>query len=144
MCNRYRIKATEAELEEYFEATRGLPQHRPVLPRLLFPDAVAPIIRLNADGKRELLDMRWGMPGPMMYGGKPVTNIRNTKSAHWRTWLGPPSRGLVPFDSFCEWENTLPKKTPVWFALNQNRPLAAFAGLWTTWKGVRGTKSQPR
>ena len=143
MCNRYRIRATEAELEEYFEATRGLLQHRPVLPRLLFPDGIAPIIRLGSNGKRELVEMRWGMPGPAVYGGRPVTNIRNTQSAHWRRWLAPPSRCLVPLTSFCEWENTSPKKTPVRFALNKDRPLAAFAGLWTTWTGARGTKAAP-
>jgi len=31
----------------------------------------------------------------------------------------------------------------VWFALNDDRPLFAFAGLWTTFNGDRGTKSKP-
>jgi hypothetical protein len=31
----------------------------------------------------------------------------------------------------------------VWFALNEDRPLFAFAGIWTTFKGDRGTKSKP-
>jgi hypothetical protein len=31
----------------------------------------------------------------------------------------------------------------VWFALNDDRPLAAFAGIWTEFKGDRGTKSMP-
>ena len=31
----------------------------------------------------------------------------------------------------------------VWFALNDDRPLAAFAGIWTEFKGDRGTKSKP-
>jgi len=30
-----------------------------------------------------------------------------------------------------------------WFALSQDRPLFAFAGLWTPWRGVRGPKSAP-
>lgn len=29
------------------------------------------------------------------------------------------------------------------FALNDDRPLAAFAGIWTEFKGDRGTKSKP-
>jgi putative SOS response-associated peptidase YedK len=33
------------------------------------------------------------------------------------------------------------KKDVVWFALNDDRPLAAFAGIWTEFKGDRGTKS---
>jgi hypothetical protein len=28
----------------------------------------------------------------------------------------------------------------VWFALNDDRPLFAFAGIWTDFKGDRGTK----
>jgi putative SOS response-associated peptidase YedK len=31
----------------------------------------------------------------------------------------------------------------VWFALNGNRPLFAFAGIWTEFKGDRGTRSKP-
>ena len=45
--------------------------------------------------------------------------------------------------SFCEWAPTKPKKTPTWFALDEDRPLFAFAGIWTTWTGVRGTKANP-
>jgi putative SOS response-associated peptidase YedK len=28
-----------------------------------------------------------------------------------------------------------------WFALDEDRPLFAFAGLWTSWRGVRGPKA---
>ena len=31
----------------------------------------------------------------------------------------------------------------VWFALNEDRPLFAFAGIWTEFRGDRGTKSKP-
>lgn len=31
----------------------------------------------------------------------------------------------------------------MWFALNEDRPLFAFAGIWTEFKGDRGTKSKP-
>jgi putative SOS response-associated peptidase YedK len=45
--------------------------------------------------------------------------------------------------SFCEYADTKPRKTPKWFALSEDRPLFAFAGLWTSWRGVRGPKSAP-
>jgi putative SOS response-associated peptidase YedK len=35
------------------------------------------------------------------------------------------------------------KKDVVWFALNDDRPLTCFAGIWTEFKGDRGTKSKP-
>jgi len=31
----------------------------------------------------------------------------------------------------------------VWFAINDDRPLTCFAGIWTEFKGDRGTKSKP-
>ena len=31
----------------------------------------------------------------------------------------------------------------VWFALNEDRPLFAFAGVWTIYAGERGTKANP-
>ena len=83
------------------------------------------------------------MPGPPAFGGAPITNIRNTKSPHWRRWLKPESRCVVPLTSFCEYADTKPRKTPTWFALDESRPLAVFAGIWTSWHGTRGTKANP-
>src|ERR1700750_215791 len=70
-----------------------------------------------------------------------VTNIRNVKSPHWRHWLGIEHRCVVPFTSFSENE-ALPdaSKPPVWFAFDETRPLAFFAGLWTNWTSVRKVK----
>ena len=92
---------------------------------------------------------RWGMPSPVFAlkgrnsdGG--VTNVRNVASSHWRRWLGVESRCVVPFTSFSENE-TLPdgRKPPIWFALGEDRPLFALAGLWRPWTGTRGTKAEP-
>jgi putative SOS response-associated peptidase YedK len=33
------------------------------------------------------------------------------------------------------------KKDVVWFALSDDRPLTAFAGIWTEFRGDRGTKA---
>ena len=84
---------------------------------------------------------RWGMPGPPQFGGQPVTNVRNLSSPHWSGWLGIRNRCLVLATSFCEYADTKPRKTPTWFALSEERPLFAFAGLWTRWRGMRGPKS---
>ena len=47
----------------------------------------------------------------------------------------------MPFTSFSENE-ALPEGThpPVWFALDETRPLAFFAGIWTRWTSVRKVK----
>jgi putative SOS response-associated peptidase YedK len=116
----------------------------PPLPGI-FPDYAAPIVR-NQPGGRELMMARWGMPSPAFalkgrISDTGITNIRNTASPHWRRWLGPEHRCVVPFTSFSENEH-LPdgRKPPVWFALDETRPLACFAGLWTRWTSVRKVK----
>ena len=124
----------------------------PPLPGI-FTDYAAPIVRNGADG-RELVMARWGMPTPPKFlvtaTGKPkasdsgVTNIRNAKSPHWRRWLGPESRCLVPFTSFSENE-LMPdgSRPPIWFAFGDDRPLSFLAGIWTPWAGVRKVKEGP-
>jgi len=106
----------------------------------VFPDYPAPVVR-NTDTGRELSMMRWGMPPPPRTGGPPVTNIRNTSSPHWRGWLKPENRCLVPVNSFAEYapepNPETKKKDVVWFALSEDRPLFAFAGIWTTFNGDR-------
>jgi hypothetical protein len=107
----------------------------PPLPAI-YPDSMAPVVRQGEDGERKLTLMRWGMPGPEQYGGHPVINIRNTRSPHWRRWLGPAHRCLVPVTSFSESEETRLKKMPVWFALSEARPPFAFACIWSNWTGT--------
>jgi putative SOS response-associated peptidase YedK len=68
----------------------------------VFPDYLAPVIR-NTDVGTEMVTMRWGMPPPPRTGGAPFTNIRNTSSPHWRGWLKPENRCLVPANSFAEY-----------------------------------------
>ena len=89
---------------------------------------------------------RWGMPSPVFAlkgrnSDPGVTNVRNVSSPHWRRWLGVESRCVVPFTNFAENE-MLPdgSRPPVWFALDESRPLAFFAGIWTRWTSVRKVK----
>jgi putative SOS response-associated peptidase YedK len=90
-------------------------------PPSLMSDQLAPFVRNSADGERELVMARWGMPGPLQFGGQPVTNIRNVASPHWRGWLSARNRCLVPATPLCEYAQTKPRKTPTWFALSRRR-----------------------
>jgi len=79
-----------------------------------------------------------------------TTNIRNPQYGHWQHYVGVEHRCLVPVTSFAE-----PSPTPgdkdagtgieknYWFAINEDRPLFFFAGLWTAWHGVRKVKDGP-
>jgi hypothetical protein len=145
MCNLYSITTNQAAIIGLFRVINRYVGNLPPMPGV-FPDYPAPVVR-NAGAERELTMMRWGMPPPPRSGGPPVTNIRNTNSPHWRGWLKPENRCLVPANSFAEYapepNPETKKKDVVWFALNDDRPLFAFGGLWTEFMGDRGTKSKP-
>jgi len=142
MCNLYAMTDSQQAIRQLTLALEDTTGNLPPLPAI-FPDSLAPVVFNAPDGKRALGMLRWGMPGPPQFGGAPITNIRNTNSPHWRRWLNPASRCLVPATSFCEYEDTKPRKTPTWFALDESRPLFFFAGLWSPWYGTRGTKAAP-
>ena len=142
MCNLYSAVTNQQAIQRLFRVDRDLSGNLPPFPAI-FPDQMAPVLRADEDGAREFGLLRWGMPGPPQYGTRPVTNIRNPASPHWRRWLRPENRCLVPFTAFCEYADTVPRKTPVWFARDAGRTPAAFAGLWCRWSGTRGTKADP-
>lgn len=140
MCNLYSLRTGPDELHKAFEVEHDNTGNLPPLPGI-FPDQMAPVV-WNAPEGRELTMMRWGIPGPKAFGEHPVTNVRNVASPHWRAWLKPEFRCLVPVTSFSEYADTKPRKTPVWLALSEERPVFAFAGIWRPWTGVRGTKKE--
>lgn len=153
MCNLYAQTKSQDAMRKVFQAVlepdEDLIDTAGNLPSVtaIFPDYSAPIIRRGAGRTWKLSTARWGMPTPPVYlKGKRtdsgVTNIRNTSSPHWRRWLRPEHRCLVPFTSFSELDSRpgAPRNHPVWFALSSERPLAFFAGIRTEWTAVRKLK----
>lgn len=136
MCNLYSLTKGQQAIREFARATSDTTGNLPPMPAV-FPDYAAPVVRNDGAGGRELTLMRWGFPPPPNLGTQPVTNVRNTRSPYWRGWLKPEWRVVVPATSFSEYEDTNPKKTPVWFALDESRPLFCFAGIWRLWTGTR-------
>src|SRR3954470_10982185 len=161
MCNLYSQTKGQAAIVALTRALRDSAGNLPSLPGI-FPDYKAPIVA-NKGGIRELCMMRWGMPSSqraqMDAAGKRadklrakgkevefnellrmepdggITNIRNTSSTHWTRWLRIENRCVVPFTSFSEFNKAA--GGDVWFALDDSRPLAVFAGIWTRWTSVR-------
>ena len=145
MCNLYSLTKGQDAIRQLFDGPDPLADLTGNLAPQpgIFPDYKAPVIRHGATGL-ELGIARWGMPTPPVYlTGKRtdpgVTNVRRVDSPHWRRWLGVEHRCLVPFTSFSELDTRpgAPRNHPVWFALNDTRPLAFFAGIRTTWTSVR-------
>lgn len=74
-----------------------------------------------------------------------VTNVRKTDSPHWKRWLTPEHRCLVPLTSFAEPNQVggVPGEN-VWFALDESRPLTFFAGVAIRdWTSVRKASEGP-
>jgi putative SOS response-associated peptidase YedK len=141
MCNLYSVTKGQQAIREAARAMRDIAGNLPLLAGI-YPDYAAPIVRTASDGVRELARARWGMPSPAfaLQGrkvDKGVTNIRNTASPHWRRWLGPANRCVVPFTAFSEnAPGPAGRPEPVWFAL-PDQPVAFFAGIWTGWTCTR-------
>jgi putative SOS response-associated peptidase YedK len=171
MCNTYSMTAGQAAIVALVKAMQAK-INQPSMPGI-FPDNEAPIVRHAAEGGRELVTARWGMPSSArglyeaasmradrlrakgavigdaefaqlvkMEPDKGTTNVRNTSSSHWKRWLGPDNRCLVPMTSFAEPNQAGGKPGEnVWFALDETRPLVFFAGIWTGWSCVRKLKT---
>lgn len=146
MCNLYSNTTARQAIIDITHAMTVAPEVGNLAPADIYPDYPAPIVR-NGPGGRELAMVRWGLPKPAfaLKGKKTdsgVTNVRNTSSPHWRRWLGPEHRCLVPFNAFSEpGRDADGKYKPLWFALDESRPLAFFAGLTVRdWTSVRKLK----
>lgn len=157
MCNLYSMTKSRAEVAHLAGAMSDRNNNQPPMPGV-YPDYAAPVVLKGDGGVREMRDVRWGMPSSkkalldaatkradkLRAKGKEVdfaellrlepdkgtTNVRNTASSHWKPWLGPNSRCLVPFTSFSEPDQVGGSLQPVWFALSEERPIAFFAGIW--------------
>lgn len=109
----------------------------------VYPDQMAPIITGQGD-HHVLRTARWGLPSPLQYHSKSgidrgVTNMRNTTSAHWRRWLGPEHRCLVPLTRFAE-PRAGKGAGNAWFEVSGDAP-AFFAGIWVPeWTSLRKLK----
>ena len=157
MCNNYAMRRGQSEILRLIEAidrVGNLPDQQG-----LFPDMAAPIVRHGAEGERELVMSRWGLPSPFwaiekaataradklrtkghviddetweqMLKEEPDGGTTNLRQMkYWTQWLGPERRCLVPLTSFAEPNQVGGRPGEnVWFALSEDRPLTTFAGV---------------
>jgi putative SOS response-associated peptidase YedK len=138
VCNLYSLTTTQTAMRQLFGVKRDSLGNHPPLPAI-FPGHDAPVVRLGADGDRELTRMHWGFVLPQKGRvPKDVTNARDDKVRVSRFWASSfeARRCLVPVTSFCEPKGRRPAIWH-WFAImgDEPRPLFAFAGIWRPWRG---------
>lgn len=137
MCNLYSLRTTRAQIGSLFRVSDNRMETVPEQ-LTLFPGHAAPVVRLAADGERELVNMSWGFV--LLQQGKAprrVTNTRDDKMdpPFWKQSIEQ-RRCLVPVTSFAEPDTAKPVNWH-WLAIkgNEPRPLFAFAGIWRKWRG---------
>jgi putative SOS response-associated peptidase YedK len=64
-------------------------------------------------------------------------NIGNRRQRSLEALVSPANRCPLPLTWFSEYDTSDGKKVPVWFAAGDDRPLVAFADLWTPRTSVR-------
>ncbi|WP_299359081.1 SOS response-associated peptidase family protein [uncultured Paracoccus sp.] len=145
MCNLYSQTLPQAAMRQLFAAWAFTDRTGNLEPGEIYPDRLAPVIRHDGSGL-ELVQARWGLPSPpsvLKTSRDPgVTNIRNLGSPHWRRWLGPAHRCLVPLTSFAE--PLGPGRGNQWFASQDPTTPMFFAGIEVRgWTSVRKVKDGP-
>jgi len=143
MCNLYSQTRAVDAMRQLFAGREVIDQLGNLEPQpQIYPDQLAPIAR--REGEAMVFQMaRWGLPSPPQFHSKSgidrgVTNVRNTGSPHWRRWLGPEHRCLVPLTAFAEPAGA--GKSNAWFDFADDRP-AFFAGIWVPqWRSIRKLK----
>jgi putative SOS response-associated peptidase YedK len=140
MCNAYSMTRSREAIRALFRVSDNrLPAIIPPQPEI-WPYYNAPVVRLAADGEREVVYMTFAFP--LVRKGlapKPVTNIRDDKAMNiwfWRESFNL-RRCLVPVTSYCDPD----EKKPVswhWFAVEPaaERPLFACPGVWKRHSGT--------
>ena len=140
MCGRYSRSSRPKEIADFLNATFA--------PKLRFdpsynvaPTQNAPIVRVNIDGKRELILAKWGLI-PVWADdasiGNRMINARCESAASKPAYRGAfaKRRCIVPADGFYEWEPAIGKtkspKQPWYFHRADSQPLL-LAGLWERW-----------
>jgi putative SOS response-associated peptidase YedK len=144
MCGRYELHSHPAAIALAF----GLAQPPDVHARYnLAPTTDVPIVRVNAEGRRELVRMRWGLVP--RWAKDPSIGARMI-NARGETIADKPSfriayrrhRCLLPADGFYEWmqagTDEHPRKQPMHIGM-RDASLFAFGGLYERWLSAEGT-----
>ncbi|HLY04746.1 MAG TPA: SOS response-associated peptidase [Rhizomicrobium sp.] len=141
MCGRFTNQFTWRALVELYRLTEPyLTPLSNLQPRFNFaPTDTGPVIRLDWEGRRRPVMMRWGLVPSWAKdakGGAAMINARaetvGEKPAYREAFASRPC--LVPADGFYEWVELPDGQKQPWFITTRDREPFAFAGLWEWWR----------
>lgn len=139
MCGRYELSSHPTAIALAF----GLPHPPDIRPRYnIAPTQQVPIVRHNAAGERELVQVRWGLvprwaKDPSI--GAKMINARGETVASKGAFRNAFARHrcLVPANGFYEWRRTRSGKQPMHIGMSDGRPFG-LAGLYERWLSPDG------
>jgi putative SOS response-associated peptidase YedK len=140
MCNRYEYDLAEWEIRELVEHYK-LTGHSLREPTEVFANGPGMVVVDRGD-ERVLERMLWGLSS--WTEGRWLINFRNPEFEPWKSLIENKARRcVVPATSFAgSGRDTGGRQRLQWFALRNRRPFM-FAGVWTKWRGDRGTNGAP-
>jgi putative SOS response-associated peptidase YedK len=106
------------------------------------PSQPVAVVRQTAEGKRELVKLRWGLVPSWAKDvsvGNQLINARSETAATKPAFRAAmrQRRCLVPTDGFYEWKKVGRQKQPYFIRRADDKPFA-FAGLWERWSDAEG------
>lgn len=136
MCGRYNLRATPAQIQEFFNVLR-MPEAPIPVRYNIAPTQMLPIIR-QADDGRECVLARWGLVPSWAKDTKIGYKLINARA---ETVAEKPSfrtafkrrRCLVPATGYYEWKKLDAKNKQPYHIHREDDGLFAFAGLWERW-----------
>jgi putative SOS response-associated peptidase YedK len=136
MCGRFALYVSWAQLCELMRASAA-PDVAAQARYNIAPTQRAPIVRRDARGEREIVELRWGLIPSWARDASIGAHTINARSESVATKPAFRSafrarRCLVPVSGFYEWQKTGARKQP-WFIRPKHAPIFALAGLWERW-----------
>ena len=137
MCGRFTQHYSWAEVHAFLDVF-GPPRNLRARYNIA-PTTDIEVIRLDTEGRRELVRMRWGLvPFFWKKGLKevPATFNARAETVHQKPMFREAfkrRRCIVPASGFYEWTGEKGQKVPHLFTGADASPVLAFAGLWDRW-----------
>ena len=142
MCGRLTQRYTWSEVHTFLNVF-GAPLN--LRPRYnSTPTTKVDVVRLDAEGRRELVSMRWGLVP--MWWQKALKSVPATFNARAEGIATKPMfrdaykrrSCIMPASGFFEWSGGKGDKIPHLFTAADGSPVLAFAGLWDRWRAPAG------
>lgn len=150
MCGRFTNQFAWRELVELYRITEPylIPPSN-LQPRFNFaPTDTGPIVRLDREGRRQPVMMRWGLVPSWSQDAKSAASMINAKAdtvaekpGYRSAFVFRPC--LVLADGFYEWAKIGAKEKQPYFITTKGKEPFAFAGLWERWRPKDAVRDAP-